>query len=476
MSAQPLVVDLDGSVIKTDLLYESATRYALTRPAEVGRLVSWARAGRSRLKAELAEATSIDVALLPYREEVVAWLRQEAAAGRTLVLASASDQHLVDAVAGHLGIFAEAIGSSAERNLKGVQKAEALTARYGEKGFEYLGNHRDDLPVWAAASVAHVVTSSEKLRAAAGSVAVLGRCFDAPRMTLPAFLTMLRPYQWVKNILVLLALVTAQRLGDRTAVWHALAALVIFSLLASSVYILNDLVDLENDRRHPSKRRRPLAAGTVSLLSAWLAWPVLLLVAFDVSLPVEPGRFTLALGGYYVSTLAYTFWLKRRPIADVVTLAWLYCVRVIAGVYAIGVSVSIWLLTFSLFFFLSLALLKRVSELTRIRRDGGDMNGRAYRPGDLEVLSSYGVSSGIAAVVIFSLYINDHKTAELYRSPNYLWGALPILLAWTMRTWLIAHRGELDEDPILFAAKDGWSLAAAVAIASFFIVAKAVHP
>lgn len=475
MTPQPLAVDLDGSLIRTDLLLESATRFVVTRPWELGSLAAWVRRGPGPLKAELASATSIDVAVLPYREDVLTWLREEAASCRMLVLASASDQRLVRAVADHLGIFDEAWGSTPDRNLKGVVKADALRARFGEKGFEYLGNHRDDMPVWAVASVAHTITSSKPLRAAAGSVSALGRSFDAPPMSLRAFVKMLRPYQWVKNLLVLLALVAAQRLGDPTAVWHALAGAAIFCVLASSVYVLNDLADLDNDRRHPTKRRRPLAAGTVGLVTAWLVWPTSMMAAFALSLSLEPWKFSLALVAYYLATLAYTFSLKRRPIADVVVLAGLYAVRVLAGVAAIQVSVSNWLLTFSLFFFLSLALIKRVGELTRIRREGGEASGRGYRDSDLELLSSYGVSSGIAAMVIFSLYVNDAKTAELYRGPEILWGALPILLAWTMRTWLIAHRGELNEDPILYAAKDRWSLLAGLAIAAFFVAAKVVH-
>lgn len=427
------------------------------------------------MKAELASVTSLDVEVLPYREDVLAWLRDEASSGRLLVLASASDQRLVRAVADHLGIFAETMGSTADRNLRGAEKADALRARFGDRGFEYVGNHRHDLPVWAVASVAHTVTSSPTLRAAAGSVAELGRSFDAPPTSWRDFARMLRPYQWLKNILVLVAVVTAQRLNDPSAVWHALAGVAIFSVLASSVYVLNDLVDLDNDRRHPVKRRRPLAAGAVGLLTAWLVWPTLTVVAFALSMFLEPSRFTLVLLAYFLATVAYTFWLKRQPIADVVTLAGLYTVRVIAGVYAIEVTISIWLLTFSLFFFLSLALVKRVSELTRIRRVGGDSGGRGYRNTDLELLSSYGVASGIAAVVIFSLYVNDTKTAELYRSPDFLWGALPVLLAWSMRAWLIAHRGELNEDPILFAAKDRWSLVAGLAVAAFFVAAKVVH-
>lgn len=477
MTQHPLAVDLDGSLIRTDLLHESATRFVVARPRSLGSLATWVRKGRGSLKAELASATSIEVGVLPYREDVVTWLREEADSGRVLVLASASDQRLVQAVADHLGIFDEAMGSNADRNLSGVEKANALRARFGDKGFEYVGNHRDDLPVWAAASVAHTITSSKSLGAAAGSVSELGRSFEAPPMSLRAIATMLRPYQWVKNILVLLALVAAQRLSDATAIWHAAAGVAIFCVLASSVYVLNDLVDLDNDRQHPTKRRRPLAAGTVSLLTAWVVWPTLLVVAFALSVWLEPWTFSLVLLAYYLATVAYTFWLKRRPIADVVTLAGLYSVRVIAGVAAIQVSVSMWLLTFSLFFFLSLALIKRVSELTRIRRDGGQAtaNGRGYRNSDLELLSSYGVSSGMAAVVIFALYINDRQTSGLYQTPAILWGAVPILLAWTMRTWLIAHRGELDEDPILYAVKDRWSLVAGLAIAAIFVASMVVH-
>jgi 4-hydroxybenzoate polyprenyltransferase/phosphoserine phosphatase len=470
----PLVVDLDGTLISGDLLHETATRYLVASPLGAAKLLPWTLAGAARLKTELASRAELDVTALPYRPEVLEWLRQESLRGREIVLASASHESLVDAVAAHVGVFSDTIGTTADRNLRSEAKAAALVERYGHQGFEYVGNHRHDLEVWREAAAAHIVTRSGKLSRAAGQHTVLGRTFEPDAVTLVSLLKSLRPHQWVKNLLVLLPLFTAQLLHDVDAVVSALLAFVSFCLVASSVYVLNDLADLDNDRHHPKKRRRPFAAGTVSLLHGWMVWPVLTLAGFAVALVWLPWTFTAVLLAYYVTTVLYTFTLKRSRIVDVVALAALYTLRVIAGVAAISATVSMWLLTFSLFLFLSLALIKRVSELTRARREGASTKGRGYIDQDLELLSSYGVSSSIAAAVIFSLYVNDPNTQLLYQTPQLLWAALPILLTWLMRAWLIAHRGEMNEDPILFAIRDRKSLVGGFLVVLVFVAAKVV--
>ncbi|MFL6090657.1 MAG: UbiA family prenyltransferase [Aeromicrobium sp.] len=473
-SLPPLVVDLDGTLIATDLLHETATRFLVARPAGILRLLAWAASGRANLKAQLAEATELDVSVLPYRPEVLAWLEAEAAAGRRIILASASHDSLVQAVASHVGLFEAALGTTADNNLRSSAKAAELEARFGDSGFEYVGNHQHDLKVWKAASAAHVVSRSASLARSASSQTTLGRTFTPPTGRVRALVKSMRPHQWVKNLLVLVPLFTAQIFTDPDAIRHALLAFTAFCLVASSVYVLNDLADLDNDRHHPEKRNRPFAAGSASLLHGWLLWPLLAVAGFAIAVAFEPWMFTAVLTGYFATTVLYTFWLKRVAVIDVVLLGALYTVRVVAGVAAISVLVSMWLLTFSLFLFLSLALVKRVSELTAARREGNSSRGRGYVNRDLELLASYGVSSSIAAALIFALYVDDPETQRLYQTPELLWAALPILLAWLMRTWIIAHRGLMHQDPIVFAIRDRKSLAAGVLVLAVFVAAKVV--
>lgn len=471
----PLVVDLDGTLFTGDLLHEVASAYLVHRPSSAPRLLGWLRRGRATLKSELTARAVVDAEVLPYHEDLLAWLREERNAGRHLVLASASDERVVRQVAEHLGIFDDVLGSTGGVNLRSGAKRDALVERYGERGFDYVGNHRHDLAVWASARTAHLVSSSPRLQEQAAEVAPVGRVFASGRAgVVGSAVRALRPHQWVKNVLLLVPLVTAQRLDDADAVAQALLGLLTFCLAASSVYVLNDLADVANDRHHPRKRLRPFASGRLSLLVGWGLWPVLAAAAFGLAATLMSGLFVAVLGCYLVVTVAYTFRLKRLPVIDVVTLGGLYTVRIIAGAAAIGAPLSIWLLTFSLFFFLSLALVKRVSELARLRRTQGHARGRGYVDTDLELLSSYGVGSSIASILVLALYVNDEATARLYQTPEILWCAVPLLLVWLMRAWLIAHRGTMDEDPILYASQDRASLVTVALVGAVFLLAKVV--
>jgi 4-hydroxybenzoate polyprenyltransferase len=466
----PIVVDLDGSLIRTDLLHETATRAVFADPRRLFAIVRQLRRGKAPLKRYLAGVAPVDAETLPYRDELVDWLRSQRDGGRSLVLASAADEQIVTAVAAHLGLFDQARGSDGTTNLRSEAKRDLLRRLYPD-GFEYVGNHRHDLPVWAAATVGHVV-GGPSLARKVSEVTVVGDVVPGSTVSVRSLVHALRPHQWVKNALVFVPLFTASLVGDADMVLHSIYAFVAFCLAASGVYVLNDLVDLPHDRKHPRKRRRPFAAGTLSLVAGWLMWPVLTLAAFCLAVPMLPAMFALVLLGYLVCTLGYSFWGKRKPVVDVVALAALYTVRIVAGAVALSVAVSIWLATFSLLFFLSLALVKRVSELTRLRRDGQLSLGRGYQPSDLELLSSYGVSTSVGAVVIFALYLNDPGTTSLYETPEFLWAALPVLLAWLMRVWLLAHRGAMNEDPVVFAVTDPKSLVAGVLVFAAFAAAK----
>lgn len=467
-SALPIVVDLDGTLVANDLLLEAASRFVSQHPGSLGRLGGWVSQGKATLKHQLWDHAPVRVEHLRYHPDLLEWLRAEKAAGRTLVLASASTKDAVRAVAAHVGLFDEVLGSD-EVNLRSETKAAALASRFPD-GFEYVGNSTHDLPVWDQAAAAHIVSSSRSLRGKAARRAPLGRTFDSPQGSLRQWVKALRPHQWAKNALVFLPLLTAHLMTHPSALADAVLAFASFCLAASSVYLLNDIVDVENDREHPTKRSRPFAAGTLSLAQGWVVWPILAAVAIGIAFVVGTG-FALVLMWYLATTTAYSFALKRKPVIDVLTLAALYTIRIVAGAAAIHVTLTMWLLSFSGFFFLSLALVKRVSELFRARLTDKAASGRGYQHQDLELLSSYGVSTSVVASLVFSLFVNDPSSAQLYQSPRLLWAILPILLWWLMRVWLRAHRGEMNEDPILFAIKDPKSLLAGLMIAVIFALA-----
>ena len=469
--ALPLVVDLDGTLVANDILVETASQLVSHHPARAWELLGWLRRGKAHAKHRLWDAAPIDVSGLSYHQELLTWIREERARGRTIVLASATDERALVAINDHLGLFDVLLGTDPDTNLRSQAKADALVRLYGEQGYEYVGNSSHDLEVWSHAAVAHVATRNRSILAKAERVAPVGRTFPPVRPSRNPWLRALRPHQWVKNLLILIPLFTAQRITEVSSVVNALLALLVFSLAASSVYVLNDLADVENDRLHPTKRERPFAAGAHSLVQGWVAWPLLAVLALGLGFGLLGPVFGLTLTNYLVATTAYSFWIKRQPIADVLTLAGLYTIRIAAGAAAIGVAVSLWLLSFSLFLFLSLALVKRVSELSRVRTSGATMSGRGYAVDDLELLSSYGVATSIASVVVFTLFIYDPRTAQMYATPLLLWGSVPVLLGWIMRVWLKAHRGQMDEDPIVFAIRDRFSIACGVLVGSAFVLA-----
>jgi 4-hydroxybenzoate polyprenyltransferase len=471
----PLVIDLDGTLIKTDLLVESANEQLIANPLSIFKLFAWLQQSRSDLKANLAELSQIDPASLPYNQALVAWLHQQKALGRKLILATASHRILADKVAGHLGLFDEVLATEGSVNLKAENKRAALVERFGEGGFDYVGNDEPDLVVWRSARKAIVVSSSSSFIERVKALGNLEEVFPAEQLPLGLSLTKaLRPHQWIKNLLIFVPLLAAHRFTDGVSLLNAFLAFIIFGLTASSVYILNDLADVADDRHHHRKRFRPFASGNLSLLTGWLAWPTLLLIAFFLSGILLPLSFTLVLGVYFFLTLAYSLKLKQIAMLDVLTLASLYTIRIIAGVAAISVTLSFWLLTFSMFIFLSLAFIKRFNELKSARHSGheGNIRGRGYVHQDLELVSSMGSGAGYLSVLVLALFIQDAHTSELYGAPQVIWLACPILLYWISRAWLIAHRGQMHDDPIVFAIKDRTSWLVAGCFLGVFALAK----
>ncbi|MBS0583224.1 MAG: UbiA family prenyltransferase [Proteobacteria bacterium] len=447
----PLCVDLDGTLIRSDLLIESALGLARRNPLNVLRCGFWLLRGKAAMKREIAARSEIDVSLLPYDERVVELLR---ASSRHRVLCTASDRKYAEAVAAHLGVFDEVLASDGERNLAGADKAQALVERFGRRGFDYAGNAVADIEVWRQARSAIVVNASEDLARRASAVTAVGQALPRSSGGAGTWITALRLHQWLKNFLVFLPLLASHRLFQPDAVLLSVLAFVSFGLCASGVYVLNDLLDLEADRSHPRKRLRPFAAGAVPLASGLLAAPALTLAAFALALAVG-AEFALVLFGYWLLTLAYSFRLKRIAMLDTVVLAALYTVRIIAGTVAIHSALSFWLLAFSMFLFLSLALVKRYTELRSLMQLGRSRtDGRGYEVDDLGLIASLGGSSGYLAVLVLALYINSSASEALYRHPQVLWLLCPLLLYWISRVWFKAHRGLMDDDPVVFALTD----------------------
>ncbi|CAG9229709.1 integral membrane protein [Paraburkholderia tropica] len=461
MSSRPLVVDLDGTLLRSDVLIESGFAYLTSAPLRFYRPLLWLlRGGKPALKAGLAENTNVDVTVLPYDPQVLDWLRQEREAGRPLVLATASHERYAHAIADHLGLFDQTFATADGVNLSSHRKRDKLVAEFGEKNFDYAGNSHDDVAVWQSAARAYVVNPSSGVERAARKIGNVERVIESRPPTLKTWSKSLRLHQWLKNLLIFVPLLAAHKLANIDLVFASLLAFLAFGLCASSVYLLNDLLDLEDDRHHPTKRKRPLASGALPLTWGIGLFPVLLVGAFALTALFLPWRFAIVLLGYYVLTLAYSMYLKRQVMVDVVVLAMLYTIRIVAGTAAIAAHLTFWLLAFSMFIFLSLALVKRYAELYSMQARGlVKTRGRGYVSSDLPLISSLGTASGYISVLVLAMYIQDGATARLYHHAQFIWLACPLLLYWISRTWIIAHRGLMHDDPIVFAARDRVSLA-----------------
>lgn len=445
-----LCVDLDGTLISGDLFWESVLRLLARDPWRIFQLPFWALQGRAVLKRRVATLISIEAARLPYRAEVLEHLQTARRNGHTLVLATGSDELYARQVVEHLGIFSGVVASDGSVNLTGRSKAERLRAEFGND-FHYFGNGWADLPVWEAAGAATVVAAPSRLlkrvQHARNATTVMG----AAPMRLRSVLRAMRLHQWAKNLLLFAPLVLSHQIFNPGILSRGIFAFLAFGLCASSIYIVNDLFDIQSDRAHPTKRLRPFAAGELSVPSGLVLAAVLFAAgAGTAAFGTSPG-FLLVVLIYMGVTTAYSARLKREPLLDVFVLASLYVLRIIGGGAAIEIEITNWLLGFALFFFLSLAFVKRYTELIG---QGGRMPGRGYSVQDHSLMLSIGTSSGYMSVVILALYVNSTDVAALYNRPRVLWLAGPVLLYWISRMWLRAGRKQVHDDPVLEALKD----------------------
>jgi 4-hydroxybenzoate polyprenyltransferase/phosphoserine phosphatase len=455
----PLCVDLDGTLIKTDVLWESLMLLLKRNPLYLVVLPFWLLRGRAFLKQQIATRTELNPATLPYHSAFLDFLREERRRGRKLVLTTAADGQVAQRVAHHVGLFSEVIASNGETNLRGSNKGRKLVERFGKQGFDYAGNSTVDLPVWREARAAIVVNADEGLAQKARQFGEVSHVFNEHKSYIGAFIKELRPHQWVKNFIIFVPLLTSHKF-DAARLRDAVLAFISFSLCASAVYLLNDLVDLDADRHHHRKKLRPFASGELPLPVGLVSAPLLLALSAVVGFCLS-WNFLVVLAVYVVLTTSYSWQVKLLALLDVFFLAGLYTIRLVAGHEAARIEYSFWLLAFSMFIFLSLALVKRFTELKALRlQNRHDSKGRGYTTEDLELVAMLGIASGFLSVLVMALYVNSDQAVKndqglpLYNHPTLLLLMCPLLLYWVSRVWLIAHRGKMHDDPIVFALKD----------------------
>lgn len=458
----PLCVDLDGTLVKSDTLLDSFCQLLRRNPLEAWQAPLWLAKGRANLKIEVNRRAPLDASRLPYNASLLTYLHNQRREGRPIYLTTGAEGEIAERVAAHLGIFHGVLASDGVTNLTHSRKLNSLRARFGQ--FDYIGNSRADLPLLSSAHEAMVANPTLGLRLALRLQRIpIARTFTDQRPTFKTLIKAIRIHQWAKNILLLAPLALSHKLAPGP-IAKVIAAFFCFSFMASANYLVNDMLDIESDRLHPAKRMRPFAAGDL-FVSSGIALALLLVLASVSLLPLLPHAFAGWLGIYIVATVTYSFYLKRVAVVDVLLLSGLYTLRLLAGGAATGTWISQWLAGFSTFLFLSLATVKRFSELENLRERGSNaMPGRGYNVADLEQIRSFGTASAYAGIVMFMLYIGRPDVTGLYHHATRLWLIVPLLIFWLNRVWLLASRGQMDDDPVVFAMRDGMSLAIGIAV------------
>ena len=458
-------MDLDGTLIHSDTLHEALLKVIRHKPYLLALIPFWLLQGKAKFKKKIFSYVDINVALLPYNLCLINWLKSQKELGRKLVLCTATDESIASAIATHLGFFDATIASNGRINLAGRSKACALAKAYGENGFDYVGNSSADLAVWKKSRRAVVVNGSNDLPRKAGLLTEVQHVFPKEKNTVRTWIKVFRLHQWIKNILIFVPVLAAHELISGEIGTQLLLAFLSFSLCASSVYIANDLLDLESDRKHPRKKFRPFASGVAPIWKGIVLAPITLFLSLLIASYVG-ANFLQWLLVYFGLTCAYSWGLKRLALIDCLLLAILYTLRIVAGAAAASVQLSFWLLAFSVFLFLSLAFIKRCAELKiHLNTSVEKSDGRGYYTADLFLVQQLGVTSGYAAILVLALYLNSDNVARLYRTPEIIWGAIPLMILWVSRMWLKVDRGLMNDDPIVFAIKDKTS----VLIGMFFL-------
>jgi 4-hydroxybenzoate polyprenyltransferase len=468
----PLFVDLDETMVRIDTLWEAFLSILRTRPILLLYMPFWLLKGKAYLKQMIATYAYWRPDNMAYNEDVLYFLRSEYAKGREIVLATASDYRVAESVAKHLGIFSGILASDGTVNLSGKRKLAAIKNLVGPRAFEYLGNSTADLHIWKEATKAHLVQPNRCLLRRVRKVATVGRVFVSTEKKWTSLLRSLRPHHWFKNILLFVPLVTSHKINDPELLFRAFIAFVSFSLCASCSYIINDLLDLPADLQHPRKKFRPFASGSLSIKIGVLASLLLFVAGFTLSISILHVPFTLVLALYIILAIIYSLLLKEIPVLDVLVLAGLYALRILAGGVAVDIYITTWLVGFAIFIFLSLAFVKRYTELLLMQsEDRNALEGRGYIVRDIEIIQVVGPVSGYLSVLVLALYINSKEVLVLYKHPWVLWFLGPCFLYWITRIWLIAHRGQMHDDPLIFTIKDKASYVLGILVIAILMAA-----
>lgn len=470
----PLCVDLDGTLVRTNTLAETIVGVVRLKPSILWRIPFWALQGQARLWTELTHIFRPDASILPYSKPVADLIRKEAANGRTVVLATGAHESVARDVATQFGLFSAVLATRGGEHLTGKAKAEALVSRFGTRGFDYVGDSHTDMAVFRHCRMAYVASTSRSLPSRLKRESIpnvrISTHLESPGRS--GLLAALRPRQWAKNLLVFLPVLLSHRFAEVGLLLNSALAFALMCMISSAAYIFNDIGDVEADRRHPDKRHRPFARGATSIRLAMPVAVVLAVSSIAAGWFVNPG-VSLLLALYLAATTLYSVWLKKLLIVDMILLAAFYILRVFLGSAATGIRISAWTDLFCLFIFSGLAAVKRYAEVRNsAARSAGFIERRAYLPGDALPLMSIGTSCFVGAVIAFGLYLGSSEVRTLYRKPDLLWLACPILLGWACRLWILSHRGELHgEDPFAFSLGDRWSQVAALLAAAVFMLA-----
>jgi len=465
----PLCVDLDGTLLKTDTLHELIVRAIKQHWWLLLVLPFLVLKGKAQFKKALSDKIALNPELLPYNEDLLQYLKQEKERGRQLILVTGSYQSTAEIIAEHVGLFDEVYGTDANTNLTGSDKAKLLVEKYGDKGFDYAGNAEIDVKVWRHSRQNILVNCPDTLEEKLQQQVVFERVLDRRDLSATKILKAIRLHQWAKNALIFTPALTAHGLFNSENLGLLLLAFLAFGCCASFNYIINDLLDLEADRKHHTKKNRPFAAGTVSIQAGVVIGAVLLFLTLIFCAPLSL-RFAALLAIYFVITNLYSFKLKSVPILDISVLAGLYTMRVLAGAVAIMHEPSFWLIAFSAFLFFSLAIIKRLSELLYLQKQTDKpVKARGYVAEDISTLQHFGSASAMAAILVLALYIDSPNVKELYTSPRHLWLLCPVMLIWLGRVWLVTGRGKMHDDPVVFALKDrlSWAIFAVAGLIMF---------
>lgn len=465
----PLIVDLDGTLIKTDVLHEMLVQIVCKKPWLLPVLPFWLLGGKHHFKNKMAELVSINPELLPCNPDFHRFLLDERSKGRSLYLATATTHSQATIIAEYFDMFDD-IFATKESNLIGDQKARILCEHFGEKGFDYAGNSVADLPVWECARKQILVNPTRKTYREVGQRFDNFSVYDLKHHHFDSYFKALRPHQWTKNLLIFIPLLMSHRLADSTALIATILAFLSFCMVASGIYLLNDLFDLGYDRRHPYKQHRPLASGHMPVIHGLILAPILVGGGLAVGLYLSTD-YALLILAYLLATTLYSAWLKSVAVADVLILASFYTLRLFAGSVVADILISSWLLIFSLFLFVSLASMKRYGEIMSLGLDHEELiAGRSYGNRDLPFLQSFGVGCGLIAVLVFVFYVSSPDVDVLYPSADYLWFGTPVLLYWIMHMWREVYYDRMHEDPIIFVLSDRASLVSLLLMIIVFVI------